>query len=175
MTSNLSCVRRLRHFIFSHFATDSRAQCQTNSFFSIPHETHCRNFKMSENIIYGPYHGKVLCVTVKVRPGQRFQTVDDGAARSLLSLGESQDLVFHLHQVTPHLHQHLWQLGQVKSLTVKRRVITQTHTHNRSKVWGHWLIATLISFRTSFMKQWSCDYYEYTEISQDVLNKCGNV
>lgn len=87
-----------------------------------------QDFKMSENRIYGPYHGKVLCVTVKLRPGQRFQTVDDGAACSLLSLGESQDLVFHLHQVTPHLNQHLWQLGQVKKLTVRRRVITQTHT-----------------------------------------------
>lgn len=87
-----------------------------------------QDFKTSENRIYGPYHGKVLCVTVKLRPGQRFQTVDDGAACSLLPLGESQDLVFHLHQVTPHLNQHLWQLGQVKKLTVRRRVITQTHT-----------------------------------------------
>lgn len=62
---------------------------------------------MSEERIYGSHHGKVLCVTVKLRPGQRFQSVDDGAARSLLSLGQSQDLVFHLHQVTAHLNQHL--------------------------------------------------------------------
>lgn len=62
------------------------------------------------------YHGEVLSIGVELRPGQFLKRVDYRAAGSLLPLGKSKDLVIHLHQVTPHLNQHLWQLAQTQIL-----------------------------------------------------------
>lgn len=80
---------------------------------------------------FNTYNRKILSVRVQLRPSESLQRIYNWNASSFLSLGPSQDLIIYLHQVTSHLHHHLWQLAHRKTQTYKDRNRHKHTTHNK--------------------------------------------